>query len=181
MSLSTVPYQADKENLPGDNPRWGEVLQRPNLNSDLGGSARAKAIWLARQNQQGSSSSLALVELAAALKAARDKQLADLAAADALRAAGRGGGRSGGGSGGKAPAPMFAPLQDSYDPWIDDYLASIGSQSAPSSTGVFGVGPKTSRPSTAHVAPRPKVKGRGAAAANRPKPKKPSRSRVILS
>lgn len=115
---------------------WGRVLQEPNLRKDLGGVAARRKMWGDRAAEMGGASRSAMDQLALALMAARDKQMADLAAADALRNTGRGGGgsggrRSGGGGGGTAPGSLLADLPSDPANWFDQLAGMIGESSAP--------------------------------------------------
>lgn len=104
-------------NYPGG--PWGQVLQEPYLDTDLGGPDRKKALWVQRQAEMGPAQAKALADLTAALKAGRDKQMADLIAADAARAGSGGSGRGGGGGSSAAAVPF---IDASAPPWVDAYL-----------------------------------------------------------
>lgn len=112
-------------------PLWGEVLQRANVNNDFGGPARRRGIWETRQTEMGTAQSTARQQYAAALAAQNAKELADLAAADALKAQGRGGGGRGGSGGGSSGSAAYQPLPDMTSDWYDQYANYQPSQ-APS-------------------------------------------------
>lgn len=114
---------------------WGEVLQQPNINTDLGGVDRRTAMWMQRQGEMQTAQQAAIAQLTTALAAGRDKSMAAAvaaAAAAAAKASGGGRGRGGGGgSGGGVLVPTPQTLQPS---WVDQYLAQMPNGAAPGYT-----------------------------------------------
>lgn len=113
------------------NDPWGQVLQEPWVNIDRDSADRRRSLWMQRQATMSQAQQSEMDQLTAALKAQRDKQLADLAAADALRARGSGGGGGRHSSGTTATLTTPPPVDDTSS-WLDAYLASLPTSEAPS-------------------------------------------------
>lgn len=104
---------------PRGNSQWGEILQLPNLRSQLDLAGANRASWMAQNGAMTSAQQTAMDQLSAALKAQRDAKMAELIAADAPKGGsggGGGGGRRRGGGGGGAP-PLTTPYVTPDTPW----------------------------------------------------------------
>ena len=160
--------------------QWGEVLQQPNIGTYSGTDA-ARQQWMQRQSEMSTAQQAALAQLTTALGAGRDKTMADQAATDAYNKAladlkakgsgggGGGGGRKGGGGGGGSTGMMVPASPDAQSSWLDQYLASLPSDAAPTAAplntwNVTGQGawqvPHPPSPVTSHPVPTP-VSGTG--------------------
>lgn len=85
---------------PRGDPRWGEILQLPNLRSQIDVGKKARDEWMARQGELGGAQSMAMSQLSTALQAENDAKMAEIIAADEAKKRGSGGGGRGGGRGG---------------------------------------------------------------------------------
>lgn len=102
---------------PRGDPRWGEILQLPNLRSQLDVAGRERAAWMARNGEMTAAQQTAMDALAAALKAERDAKMAELLKQNAGRGGGGGGGRRGGSGGGGSAPIAYDPYVDQTAPW----------------------------------------------------------------
>lgn len=162
-------------------PDWQEVLQKPYLNQY---AMSPQSIIADRQAAMSAASDTEISALSAALKAQRDKELADYILTHTPRGGGGGGGgggRGGGGGGGDKPA-VWASIPErppSYMPSFPD------STPAPRYNPSSYIPPNdlyARPPGVTYAKPRdPNLVGVGPHKRIKPKPKVVSKSRVVLS